>query len=195
VAIGDLERHLERQAEEEIRRIEGEALRRVGEIDLQAGTRLEAARRVEAERRNARIAARIRRGLARAEREAQEGVLIARSAALDVVFAKARRALETLPFQRYKERLPAMVAETLQYLHGSAVLVCPPEVAAEVTRLVADRSELRIESMEGAMPGVVGRSTDRTLVVDNSLLGRLEQARSELAIGIVDQLEGDGAVR
>jgi vacuolar-type H+-ATPase subunit E/Vma4 len=165
----------------------------------------------EAEAVIARVAAEVdrRRGLAMAElserrrvevtREAAATaraltarVLEARAALLARVFAAAGERLCRLPFSRWRERLPDLVRETSTFLPGAdAELICDAEAGAQLGPLVTGQPGLRVVIAPDAAPGLLGRTRDERVLVDNTWPARLERSREALAIRLLQLLEGD----
>jgi vacuolar-type H+-ATPase subunit E/Vma4 len=176
----------------------------------EAGERRRVAQ-AEAEAVIARAAAEVdrRRGLAMAElcdrrrvevtREAAATaraltarVLEARAALLERIFAEAGERLRRLPFSRWRERLPDLARETSVFLAGSdADLICDAEAGAELGPLIAGMPGLRVVIAPDAAPGLLGRTRDGRVLVDNTWPARLERNREALAIRLLQLLEGD----
>lgn len=190
MAIEELLATVARAAEAEAARAGAAAIAQVAAIERESAARIARERAAAAERRAARDAAAIRSGLAAVERLARERTLAARAAAVDRVFAAARERLESLPLERYRDRLGALVGETVRYLEGRpAALVCRPEVARAAGAVVPDSGEIRLEPDPSAAPGILGRADDRSVIVDGTFPARLERRRAELAIALVARME------
>lgn len=159
--------------------------------EIRARAAAEAARRRaafiqqrEAEQRDA-----IDRELALRRREQRENALAARARLLEQIFAAVREKLATVGVARYSAALQRLGEETVRYLEGRpAVLECPPEAAPTLRAQLGDRAGVTIEAREHAPPGVVGRSADGDVTVDNTLVSRLDRMRPDLAIGLARKL-------
>jgi vacuolar-type H+-ATPase subunit E/Vma4 len=193
MAIEALLAVIEREAAAEAERIHVEARRQARELEARAAAeadrrRAQAFGRLEAEGRG-----RLRRELAGIERRGREATLLARARLLERVFAEADRTLAVLPLARYHHRLEALVEETLRYLEDRpAVLSCPPDAAARLGEIAAARPGAVVEPREDARAGVVGRSRDGAVTVDNTLSARLQRRRDDLAVALAARLEEAG---
>jgi len=191
MAIDDLLRHLEQEAEESAARIVAEAEREAGEIAERSAGDRDRRRRAALARLDADLASESRRALARVEREARRLVLIARAGVVDRILERAAARLEHLSFDRYRERLPALVAETLVYLEDSpSTILCPQEALRETAELLAGVAGVAITVAADAAAGVIGRSVDGKVTVDDTLVARLHRDRAELAIALTVELDG-----
>lgn len=189
MALDALLELLEREAREQARVVEAEGRARAAAIEAQAAAEAERRRglvldRVEADGREVE-----RRLLATAARRQQEAWLRARARVLDQVFAKARQTLASLPIARYRARVPDLVLRTAPYLGASSAVLVVAEDAAEAVAAAAG-TDLRVVAEAGAAAGLVGRSGDGRVTVDNSLPTRLAAEQSDLAILLANRLEG-----
>jgi len=191
MAIDDLLRHLEQRAEESAARIVAEAEREAEEIaDRAAGDR-DRRRRAALARLDAELASERRRALARVEREARRLVLVARAGVVERILGLAAARLEHLSFDRYRERLPALVRETLAYLEDTpSTIHCPEEARPEIADLLGGVTEVSIDVAPNAAAGVLGRSADGKVTVDDTLVARLRRDQAELAIALAAELDG-----
>ena len=136
--------------------------------------------------------AQVAREAAAASRQLKGRVLTARAGVLGRVFGEARRLLAGLDQARWGSRLPALVEQTLSYLDPSdAVLECQPAAESALRKVLADRPGVRVETRDDAGPGLLGRSADGRVVVDNMLTARLDRQRDDLAIQLIARLEGE----
>ncbi|MEZ4588033.1 MAG: V-type ATP synthase subunit E family protein [Gemmatimonadales bacterium] len=189
MAIDDLLRHLEREAEERAAGILAEAEREAQEAADRAALERERRRRAALARLDAELASETRRGLARVEREARRRALVARSGVIDRVVELAATRLEELPFASYRERLPALVSETLGYLERTPTrLFCRDDARQAVAALI-DTADVEIDPAPDTPAGLMGRSIDGKATVDNTLVARLRRDRAELAIALAAKLD------
>jgi vacuolar-type H+-ATPase subunit E/Vma4 len=153
---------------------------------------------VDAERRRALVLDEVRararlasdRAFAEATRALKERLLSARTAVVAQVLARAGARLSTLEGSAYPWRIEPLVESTLAYLAGApAALSCRPDVAARVEAASAGRGEIEISASPEAAAGVLGRSADGRVTVDNTLVALLERRRPELAIAIARRIE------
>ncbi|MGE0552166.1 MAG: V-type ATP synthase subunit E family protein [Gemmatimonadales bacterium] len=190
MAIDDLLRHLEREAEERAAGILAEAEREARDAADRAALDRERRRRAALARLDAELASEIRRGLARVEREARRRALVARSGVVDRIIELAAMRLEELPVARYRERLASLVAETLAYLeHTPTRLLCREDARQAVVALVDRTAGATIDPAPGAAAGLIGCSMDGRVTVDNTLVARLRRDKAELAIALTAKLD------
>ncbi|MGE0440464.1 MAG: V-type ATP synthase subunit E [Gemmatimonadales bacterium] len=188
MALAELLARLESEAQTEAARIASDAAARAREIADAGSARLERERRAATERLHRTREDAVRRGLAAAERSARERRLTARAAAVDRILAAARGTLQSVPAERYAALIPELVADTVRYLEGrAAVLTCPADAAPRVAALAAGAT---VESPPGALPGILGRTADGRVTVDNTLAARLDRRQADLAIALAARLEG-----
>ncbi len=152
----------------------------------------------EAERQRALVLEEVRararlasdRAFAEETRALKERLLSARTAVVDRVLARAGARLSTLEGSAYAWRVERLVESTLAYLAGApAALSCRPDVAAQVESAAAGRGEIEISATPEAAAGVLGRSADGRVTVDNTLVALLERRRPELAIAVARRVE------
>lgn len=190
MAIEALLGHLETEAAAETSRLRAEAEEAAAAIVARAEK--DAARqrelhlaRVAEERRTA-----LERHVASARAEARARFLAVRERALDRVLARASTLLAEAPASRYAAVAGPLALETLRYLDaGAAELVCPADVAPTVTLSLAGRPDVSVRPT-GSVAGVLARSPDGRVVVDNTLPALLARRRGELLIALAARLEG-----
>ena len=184
---------LEREAAQQVAAVraasESEAARISGDSDARLARRKrEALGAREAELRGAAEAA-----IGAARRTARRAVLEARARFLGRVFDAARAIFPaTLDTDAYRAALPEHVAEALRALSDEAAVIrCPPGLSEIVRRAAGDRKGVTVRGDPGALPGVTATSSDGAIVVDNTLDGRLDRLRSELAIELLARVAED----
>ena len=182
--------HLEEDAAREAARLRSAA--EDGAAELLARAEMDVARhralhleRVGAERRTAG-----ERQVAAARAKAREQFLQVRTDLLDRVFARASALLQDTPIARYAPSVGHLARDAARYLEGeAAVLQCPADAAASLTAAVRDLPDLTVEP--ACVPaGIMGRSADGRVLVDNSLPAILARRRADLAIGLAARIEG-----
>ena len=186
---------LEREAEGESARIRGEAEDRATRILQRAEADAGRRRALHLEHAAARLRVAGERQVAASRARAREEFLVARAAVLERVFGLATEALERLPVVRYADSVGALAADTLRFLErDAAVLSLPPEAVPVATTAPGLGEGRTIEPAE--MPaGVVGRSADGRVTVDNTLAAILRRSQPDLAGRVADRIEeGDDAV-
>jgi len=186
VLITELTRAAEQEAEqirsaavEEVRRIERNAEEQARQRrDLEHG-RLEAAHRLA-----------VARDTAAAVRANRQALLEARARLLDQVFARAAVLLSGATAARYQEGIAGLVMATTRYLEGiPAELCCRPDVASNVEELCGNVEHLRMVESRDHDAGLLGRSGDGRIVVDNTLPALLARRRAELEVAVARRLE------
>lgn len=133
----------------------------------------------------------VAREAAAAARALKTRVLEARAALLERVFSEAVARLARLEQSRWAARLPTLAAQTLVYLDGEVDLICQPGVERLLGPSLAGRTEVRLVADPAAPAGLVGRSRDGAVEVDNSWRARLDRKREDLAIRLLQRLKGD----
>lgn len=149
------------------------------------GTRREALAR---ERLAAEERAAVQRETAAVARAHRERWLAARAAVLERIFRSAGDRLHALDSTRYQPLLPALADEALAYLEGRPAVVKVPGASSRlVERHLAGR-EVQVEPDADTGPGVLARSADGTITVDNRLAARLARQEADLAIELVRRI-------
>jgi vacuolar-type H+-ATPase subunit E/Vma4 len=189
VAVETLLARLEQEAAAERARIAEAAEREATEIEREAQASAERALAAEVARVRAEGELEIARQLASVARAQRERILRARSAIVDRAFAEAERMLSRVRLDRYRHRVPRLIEEVLRYLeHQPAALLCSPEVAPIARETTRGLSQLTIEASREAMAGVVGRSEDGAVTVENTWTSQLARRRPDLAIALMARL-------
>ncbi|HEU5169276.1 MAG TPA: hypothetical protein VFU46_01990 [Gemmatimonadales bacterium] len=168
MALADLLDTLERDAEGRAAARMAAARAEADRLTAEARERLERRRAAALAEREGELWAAAASEIELARREAVREVLLAREAALERVFARARELLAA------RAADPALApewdrdaADALTFLGGrEAVTRRPPEVAG-----------VRVAALDGS------------IVIDGTLEGRLERLRSRLAIEVARRLE------
>ena len=166
---------------------------RVRAAEVTSAAEAQAARRVAQAEAQAAAEERalVQRDTAAVARAWKEQRLTEREKALDRIFALAAEQLGAFPVHRYAGQVTALCDEALAYLDGRpATLSVRPEVAAILERHVHDRPLVTVAADPGAVPGVVARTDDGEVTVDNGLAARLLRRRPDLAIEVGRQVEG-----
>lgn len=190
MAVDALLAALERDADREVSRRRTEARERAGTIIARAAAAADLRRAAMRERLSLARRAEVARHAAEATRDLKGRVLRARAELLERVFGRAAERLARIDPARWLERVPLLVEQTLRYLDpGRAVVVCRPE-ALEPVRAALGTREAKIEVREDAAAGLLGRTADGTVLVDNTLMARLERLRPDLAIRLLVRIEG-----
>lgn len=187
----ELLRVVEREAEEEARRVAAEAREQADKLLARAGEQAQAIRdefrlRSEAEEKAAEARARSAANL-----EASAMVLGAKSRAIEALFAEAAGSLEKLPPDKRRRALGALMAEAAGGLPGGMLISVSPRDEAAARELV---KELKIDAEVApdgkVVDGVVARDRDGNAMVLNRVSDRLEQARPLLTAEIAETLWG-----
>lgn len=178
-----LEREAGAQAEASVAAARAEA----AEISRQADTRLGQMRQDALQAREADLRGAAEAALGEARRAARATVLEARQRLIDRVFETARGMLPGAGAgDAYRAALPQHIAEALAALGDQpAVIRCDAALADAVRTAVARKKHLVVRPEADARPGVVVATTDGTIEVDNTLDGRLERLRPQLALEVM----------
>jgi vacuolar-type H+-ATPase subunit E/Vma4 len=173
---------IQREAEAELRAIEAATERAVADAT---------ARLLERERSERQIVR--QRELTLARRQARERELEALRAQVSRIFERARALLpEIAASASYRDALPSHLEEALSYLDGLRPRVRCQAVFAPMLRAAIERREgVELVVDESVGPGVVAEAADGSVVVNNTLAGRLARAQAWLAIELSVKL-GDG---
>ena len=190
MALSELIRRLEEEADNQVRAIEQHAANQVGEIEATSVRAAEAARiRYLEETRAARQRLRDRE-LVRVRGEAHARELQARRRQLARILDRARAlAAEIGGSADYRSALPRHAEMALSYLEGVRSRVrCRAEHAPILRPIVARHqgAELAIDDTMG--PGVIAEAADGSVVVDNTLAARLARIEPRLAMELARQL-------
>lgn len=176
---------------------EGEAAGLISAAEQRART-LRAHARAERDRRRAEVMGQVeaegRRAVAgataAAARRFRESRLRDRALVLERIFTEAGQQLRATGAEHYRALLPRLMADTIRYLEGTpAVMICRPEIGP---LLEAERSgalDVTVETSTEAAAGLLGRSTDGLVVVDNTLPALLRRRQAELMIALAVRLE------
>ncbi len=183
--MADLSALLEKEASAEIEAILSEARGRASEIVAQAKEEADAL--VAARERSAagqREAALVR-ARSSAQLEAASLKLRAQHQGVQAVYAGARDALRALTEDRdrYAEVFGRLLADALEAVRGSQVAsinVAEGDVELARKALAGAGVEAEVEASDAVAGGVRVRTTKNN-VVENTLLGRLDAVRDELA--------------
>lgn len=157
----------------------------------QDGDALVAQRRAEALRaREAELRGAVEAALGEARLAGQLATLEARAHFLDRVFKSARALFPSaVTDDAYRAALPGHVAEALAAMGDEpAVIRCPEPLVSAVRAAVGAAAQVRVEGDPAAPAGLTAVSTDGAIEVDNTLVGRLDRLRPELALEVLARL-------
>jgi vacuolar-type H+-ATPase subunit E/Vma4 len=195
VAIEALLAYLEREAETETNRLLAESRTEAAAVEQRAAAEAARRRAAEADRLDREGRAAIRDALVSVRRDQRRRLLAARAGALDRIFTRADGILRTVPVERYRHRLTDLAAGALRYLEGCpASLGCPTTAASTVAPLAADFPGVWIAPDDAAIPGIIARADDGSVLVDNTLPEQLARRRPDLAIRLATRLTGNDAL-
>lgn len=183
---------LEREADREAARMRGEAEERAARILDRADADARRRRTLHLEQAAGRLRADSERRVAASRAGAREEFLEARGAVLARVFDLATEALERMPVSRYADGLGPLATDALRFLErDAAVLQVPPEAVPVARAAIGGHAGSTIEAAE--MPaGVVARSVDGRVTVDNTLAAILRRSQPDLAGRITAWIEEGG---
>jgi len=176
---------------------QGEAARLIAAAEQRART-IQAGALAERDRRRAEVLARVEAeghravacATAAAARRFRDMRLRERAAVLERIFAEAAQELRIALLERYRQLLPRLLRDTTRYLEGTpAVLICRPEIGPLIEAGLPAELALTVEPSTEAAAGLLGRSADGLVVVDNTLPALLRRRQAELTIALVARLE------
>jgi vacuolar-type H+-ATPase subunit E/Vma4 len=192
MALVDLVSRLEQDTARDVRAIAEQADAEVAAI--RAGTEREIAETGarDVDERRARRRALEQRELVVARRQAHAAELRARHAHLARILARAHALVpELASSDAYRRALPSHLEEALAYVEGLRPRVrCQAAFAELLAPLVArhEGAELVVDAAVG--PGLVVEAADGSVVVDNTLEGRLSRIEDRLAVDLLAEEHG-----
>jgi vacuolar-type H+-ATPase subunit E/Vma4 len=127
---------------------------------------------------------------ARARRDAHAGALRARARFLDRTFAAAAAELpRALDAPANTEALAMLVGETLEFFQGKpAVIRCRVGLADRVRQLVSSLGSVRVSPDDSVPEGVIVEAEDGSLMVNNTLIARMQRFQPMLSIELVARI-------
>ena len=176
---------------------QGEADRLIAAAEQRART-IQAHAVAERDRRRAEVMVRVeaegRRAVACATAAAARRFralrLRERAVVLERIFTEAGEELRLAGAERYRRLLPRLMRDTTRYLEGtSAVVICRPEIGPLLEAKGPGEPALTVETGTEAAAGLLGRSADGLVVVDNTLPALLRRRQAELTIALAVRLE------
>lgn len=191
MAIEALLQHLEDGAAAEVARLALEAEEAAAATLAQAEAEAARRRELHVARMGEERRAALERRVAGARAEARARFLEARGHALARVHDRAAALLAGAPAARYASLARPLAREALDCLEGGAAeLECPADAAAVLADAAAGRVGVAVRAT-GRAAGVLARSADGRVEVDNTLPALLARRRGELMIKLAARLEGD----
>lgn len=190
--VAELLAALEREAAAQAEQLRADARERATAVVARAAAEADRRRALALDHLGREGRVKVARETVAVERALRERVLVARAEAIQRVLDAAEGRLAGAGIDAWRSAAPALVAGTLAYLEDRhAILRCPADALAVVSE-AARATGVKVEADPGQVPGVLGLSEDGRVVVDNTLRGRLERMRGDLATGIARQLEPEG---
>jgi vacuolar-type H+-ATPase subunit E/Vma4 len=182
MAVAALLQVLEAQARAEAGELRARAQAEAERILARAEADIERRRSLHLERLRREGRTRIARETGEVARALRQSVLQARAEVVERVLGAARQRLGRMPVDEYADRLGPMLAEALPYFDaGDVVVECVPAAAAIL-------GSVAVEVSPSAEAGLLVRSRDRRVVVDQTLVGRLVGRQDALALMVVARL-------
>jgi vacuolar-type H+-ATPase subunit E/Vma4 len=191
MALSDLIARLEQDASSEARAISLQADADVHAIDAETERAIgDAAACYLDQQHDARRVVH-ERELALARREKRAGELGARHAQLARVLERARQlAPDVAASHIYLQALPSHLEEALSYVEGLRPRVrCQSAFATVLRPLVAQHEGAELVVDDAAGPGVMVEAANGSVVVDNTLVGRLLRIEAQLAVDLFAETE------
>lgn len=193
MALEELLRALEREAEQDIATVRAEADAEVQRIAAAAGAR--SARRKEQALAEEERTLRDRAGaeLAQVRRDAEGEVLRERRRVLDRVYGiVASRLGEVQASDAYRRGLADRVLSALGYAGDApATLICHASLHEAIQRIAGGRTGVRVVADPAGEEGFRVVVDETGFVVDERIAARLEQMRPDLDIALVATIEGE----
>ena len=191
MALADLLRALEQDAEARIAELRAEATAAAERVRAEATERLDRRRSADLATLEARLRSETARVIEATRQQAARKVLTARAQALERIRGQARDLLlRTEPDPGLRAGIAREVSAALEYFGDSAAVVrCAPAWGSALAPIVARRAGSRLEATNGIGPGAAIRAADGSLEIDATLETRLERLWPRLVIDLVRQLE------
>jgi len=191
MALADLLRALEHDAEVRIAEVRTEAAASSARLRVEGRERLELRRSAELATHETALQSEAARVLETTRQDAGRRVLTARARALERIQSRARDLLlGTEPDRRLLDGIALEVGAALEYFGDSgAVVRCAPAWGPALKPIVARRSNVRLEATNGVGPGAAIRAADGSLEIDATIETRLDRLWPRLAIDLVRKME------
>ena len=191
MALADLLRALEQDAEARIATVRSESRAEADRLLAEIAQRLERRRTAELAVEEAELRAESARLVERARRDAAGRVLAARGEALERIRDRARELLgATEPVPDLRAGFAREIGTALEYVGDAAVVIqCGAVWRSALQSLVSGRNGVRLETTNGLGPGARIKAADGSLEIDATIETRLQRLWPELAIGLVRTME------
>ncbi len=135
--------------------------------------------------------------VANAKLKARKAVLDAREEVIKAAFAEAERKLKELPKKEYKEILEKLILEAVEAIGGDEVVLTRKEdsrtISSTLLKKLSEETGFEITKAKEhitAIGGVVVRSSDGKIEVDNTFETRLERFKDDLRRDVAEVLFG-----
>jgi len=184
MALSDLISRLEHEAQSRVRDIEQDAEGEVRAIEAATERAVTEITAHHLEKQHATRHTLQQRELALARRQARAREIEARHALLARILHRAKALLPGVAASpSYREALPSHLDEALAFLEDLRPRVrCQATFAATLTAAIAHHRDAVLVIDESVGPGVHAESSDGSVIVDNTLAGRLARAEARLAV-------------
>lgn len=193
MALEDILKALDDKAETEMEVMKQEALLQAEDIRSKAGKEAGRARRARLKKVEDNIRSEATSYIYAASLKAKNQLISAQEEVVDEAFELAGERLSAIrSTDRYPGILAQLIEQCIEYIDGEIILQVRADDRALVENVIADKQvPFRIldEPLE-SFGGVVARSTDGAIVVDNTFEQRMERAKERLRLEIARVLFG-----
>ena len=191
MALSDLLRRLEEEADARIAALQASARAEAAGIAADAAARLSERHATAMASREAALRAAAARASISARRESAAQVLAARDETLQRILGRMEQLLEE---RRGSEavlaRASADLDAALGYVDGPVSVRCRPELVTWVSGRLAAGARDAVQADPGVGTGAVLRATDGSVEIDATVEQRLARLRPELTVAAARMLDG-----
>lgn len=194
MALDHLLAALERDATAQAEALLAEARATAAAVTREADERVAQRRRDALATREAAVRQSMESALAGARHASRRRMLDARQRLLNQVFAAAHALLpDGAKGALYRAAVSRHVADALAATGDEPVVIrCPEGLVPGVQAVVASQTHVTVRGDTAAPPGIVVTTTDGVIEVDQTLDGRLERLRAQLALEVLARLDTPG---
>ncbi len=118
--------------------------------------------------------------VSKANQDAKREIMKAREKIIEECFAKAQRRLSTLKEAEYKKIVTKLIEAGLKKLDGQCTIV----VSRDIDRKIAKGMGLKVTETVEASGGVILKSSDGGITLDNTFEGILKRKKDEIRIKV-----------
>ncbi|MCK5258643.1 MAG: V-type ATP synthase subunit E, partial [Thermoplasmatales archaeon] len=118
--------------------------------------------------------------VSKASQDAKREIMKAREKIIEECFAKAQRRLSTLKEAEYKKIVMKLIEAGRKKLDGQCTIV----VSGDIDRKIAKGMGLKVTGTVEALGGVILKSSDGGITLDNTFEGILKRKKDEIRIKV-----------